>query len=104
MATSIPAAGLFLDHAASLPRSHQYADRPRAQILAGQLRPRFRLPSTRALVTERGGAPRERRPRHRLRRRTPPPRRTDTRLRPVDEFVIADGVKHLAEVLRPLVR
>jgi GntR family transcriptional regulator / MocR family aminotransferase len=50
--TTSPVTGLILDRSSAISLSRQLAERLREQILAGQLGPGFRLPSTRALAAE----------------------------------------------------
>jgi GntR family transcriptional regulator / MocR family aminotransferase len=53
-AATVPATGITLDRAGQLPMHRQLYQRLRAAILAGQLPPGTRLPSTRSLATELG--------------------------------------------------
>jgi GntR family transcriptional regulator/MocR family aminotransferase len=53
-AATVPATGITLDPAGQLPMHRQLYQRLRAAILAGQLPPGTRLPSTRSLATELG--------------------------------------------------
>jgi GntR family transcriptional regulator / MocR family aminotransferase len=53
-AVTVPATGITLDPAGQLPMHRQLYQRLRAAILAGELPPGTRLPSTRSLATELG--------------------------------------------------